>query len=321
MPRAILLDTDTGVDDALAICLGLRSPELRVVGITAVHGNVPVRRALANILRTLDVLRPDDPPPVALGADRPLVRAPVHAQDVHGSDGLGGATRLAGPDGGLLYPESSRAPDARHATGVLLDAIGEQPGEVTLVAVGPLTNVALALQRDPERMRQVRGLVVMGGAFRRQGNMSPVAEFNVFCDPHAAQAVLDSRLPLTLIPLDVSERVVLSRAMVERPGPVAQFVRDITREYMDFGERVEHIPGCYVHDALTVAYLLDPTLFRTVERYVAVETEGRITAGQTVADLREPPRFGGAPNARIAVDVDAEGFLRLFASRVLQAAQ
>lgn len=320
MPRPILLDTDTGVDDALALCLAMRSPELRILALTAVHGNVPVHVAAANIQRTLDVLGVAEPPPVALGAADPLVGEPTYADEVHGWDGLGGATRLTDSQGHPLYPDSPRPLDPRPAVSLIHETISQSEFPPILIAVGPLTNVAHAIQTAPETMRRVEQIVVMGGCFRRQGNASPVAEFNIFTDPHAAQVVFDFDVPTTIIPLDVTEQVVLSRKVVEshanhRRG---RFVRDITAQYMDFGERVERINGCFVHDALAVAYVFRPKLFRTVERYVAVETEGRVARGQTVADLREPPRFVREANARIAVEVDARAVLDLLISRVLR---
>ncbi|MDA1193116.1 MAG: nucleoside hydrolase [Candidatus Poribacteria bacterium] len=316
--RRILLDTDTGVDDALAILLAMRSPEVRVEAITAVHGNIPVETAAANIGRVLDVCQPESRPPVAMGAARPLKRHPVHADDVHGSDGLGGATALLKPDGSLRYPPSSVPLDPRSATEVICETLRRAPNEVTLVAVGPLTNVAQAWRADPDALRSAREIVVMGGAFRRFGNMSPVAEFNVFADPHAAAEVFDSGLPVTLFPLDVTEQVVLTREAVGRAhGELAAFVRDITDATMAFGERVEAIQGMYVHDALTVAYLIDPSLFGFVERRVEVETVGQVAYGQTVADLRETPRFRGEPTVKIVVSVEADAVIELLIDRTL----
>lgn len=319
MSRSIILDTDTGVDDALAICLTLSSPELSVRAITAVHGNVSVETSAANIQRTLDVLNLTERPPVAQGAAVPLFGETVYAGDVHGWDGFGGATRLRDADGSSRYPEPLVLIDPRPAVQLIHDTIRESTEPLTLVAVGPLTNVAHAIQTFPDRLRRLEQIVVMGGAFRRQGNASPVAEFNIFTDPLAAQIVFDFDVPVTIVPLDVTEQVMLSRQIVEQAAdaPLGQFVRDIAVEYMDFGEQVENADGCFLHDPLAVAYLLDPTLFQCIERRVAVEIQGTACRGQTVADLREPPRFREPPNARIAVDVRAREALELFVSRVL----
>jgi len=319
--RRIVLDTDTGVDDALAICLAMRSPELRVEAITAVHGNVPVGRAAENILRTLAVLGATELPTLAVGASVPLRRDPVYADDVHGWDGIGGASRTRDDTGNPAYPVPDMAFDRRPAPQVIAETVAARPGEVTVVAVGPLTNVALAMSLYPEAMRHAARIVAMAGAFRRQGNMSPVAEFNVYADPDAVAVVLGFGVPVTLVPLDATERIVLRRELVERHATHrrGRFVRDITAHYMEFGSTHEGIDGCYVHDPLAVAHVVDDALLTYVERRVVVETTGTVTLGQTVADLREPPRFAGEPNARIALDADPERFLRLFETRVLAA--
>jgi len=204
-PRPVILDVDTGVDDALALMLAFRSPELDVRGILTVSGNVHVSQATANTLAILDLL--DAPPiPVAAGAAAPLARPGITAGDVHGSDGLGGAA-------GCFPP--SRRTVAVDAVGFLLDAIGRQPEELTLIATAPLTNLALAIERDAPTVRKLRALFVMGGAVRVPGNLGPVSEFNFAVDPEAAAIVLGAGLPVTLIPLDVTERVVLTRARLD----------------------------------------------------------------------------------------------------------
>ena len=316
--RPVLLDMDVGVDDALALCLAMRSPEIDVVGIAAVHGNVPVELTATNALRTLDVLGGPARPPVAIGARTSLDGRQIHADDVHGRDGLGGATTLLSQDGKTLYPESLTPADGRSATEMIHALVAAHPSDLTLVATGPLTNVAEAVHADPGHMRALHRIVAMGGTFRREGNMSPVAEFNVFADPDAARVVFEAGIPLTLVPLDVTEQVVLDRETVNRNANahLGRFVRDVTDAVMDFGARIEGIQGMYVHDALAVACVIDSTLFRTVDRLVRVETTSPLTMGQTIADLREPERFGGPPNAAIAVEVDGARFLSLLVQRV-----
>jgi purine nucleosidase len=320
MPRRIILDTDTGVDDALAICLAMRSPEIDVTHITAVSGNIDVEYATANILRTLDVLAPDRRPPTARGADRPLVREPVYADEVHGGDGLGGAHALTNDGGTAVYPPSPVSPVKATAEQVILREVRATGGDITLVAVGPLTNLARCVQADPEAMRSVREIVIMGGVFDRPGNVSLCAEFNIYADPHAAAIVFECGAPITLFPLNVTEQVVLSREAVERHGGggLGRFVRDITGHTMEFAARVEDRRGMYVHDALTIAYLVDESLFGFREARVTIETAGDIAAGLTAADLRDQPRFADSPNARIALSVDASRFLSLFEDRVLR---
>jgi len=199
--QPIFLDVDTGVDDALAIILALRSPEFSLQGISTVSGNVSLAQTTANTLTVLDVL--DAPPiPVAAGAAAPLFGPAITAGEVHGNDGLGGAARTFPP---------TRRRAAEDAAGLLLETIRRFPGELILIATAPLTNLALAVQRDLETMRRLRTLIVMGGAIRVPGNVGPVSEFNFAADPEAAAIVLGAGLPLTLVPLDVTERVTLTR--------------------------------------------------------------------------------------------------------------
>ena len=320
MPRPIVLDTDTGVDDALAILLAVRSPEVEVVCITSVSGNIDVEHATANILRTLDAAAPECRPPVARGVERPLVREPVYADEVHGGDGLGGAHSLTDENGRPVYPPSDHSPIDKTAQGAILAEIKARDGDITLVAVGPLTNIARCVQADPEAIRGVREIVIMGGVFDRPGNVSICAEFNIYADPHAAAIVFGCGAPITLFPLNVTEQVTLTRESVDRHGAdgLGRFVRDITGHTMKFAARFEDAHGMYVHDALTIAYLVDDSLFGYREACVTIETAGEIAAGLTAADLRDQPRFKDAPNARIALSVDAPRFLSLFEDRVLR---
>lgn len=316
--KRILLDCDTGVDDSLAILLALRSPELQVEAITAVAGNTSVEHAAANTLLTLSVLGLDALPPVARGEREPLEGRRFHAEEVHGSDGLGGVTTLRAPDGTLRYPPPAAGLDRRDGPDLILDTIARFPDALTLIATGPLTNVARALIRNPARMRRLKELIVMGGAFRIYGNVSTVAEFNIYADPHAAQLVIGAGLPTTLVPLDVTQQVCLMREEIEAlagRGRLAAFACDITREYSDFHARTDGFHGCYLHDPVTVAFAAQPDLLETVPAFVQVETAGDLTLGQTVADLR--PGRCPHPNARVALAIDVERFLRLFRERVL----
>lgn len=306
--RPVLLDVDTGVDDALAIILALRSPELALQGITTVSGNVPLAQTTANTLTVLDVL--DAPPvPVAAGAARPLARPGITAGEVHGGDGLGGVART--------FPASRRRA-GEDAVGFMLETIRRLSGELTLVATGPLTNLALAIRRDPETVRRLGSLVVMGGAIRVPGNVGPVSEFNFAVDPEAAAIVLRAGLPLTLVPLDVTERVTLTERLVEessRGGKLPTFVRQITATTMAFHRDHEGTEGIFLHDPLAIGVALDSSLVRREPMAVAVETQGRLTAGMAVADLRRRSR--AAPTANVCVEVEAERFLALFTERVL----
>jgi purine nucleosidase len=308
MTQPILLDVDTGVDDALAIILAVRSPEFSLQGISTVNGNVDLARTTANTLTVLDVL--DAPPiPVAAGAAAPLARAGITAGDVHGGDGLGGAART-------FLPSRRRA--GEDAAGFILETIRRFPGALTLVATGPLTNVALAIRRDQDTMQRLRSLVVMGGAIRSPGNVGPVSEFNFAVDPEAAAIVLGAGLPLTLVPLDVTERVTLTRRLVDassRNETVPAFVRRITATTIAFHREHEGTEGIFLHDPLAVGVALDPSLVRREPMAVAVETQGALTAGMAVADLRRRSR--ATPTAEVCVEVDTDRFLDLFTKRVL----
>ncbi len=308
-PRRMVLDVDTGVDDALAIALALRSPECQLHAILTVSGNVPLSRTTANTLIVLDALGAP-PIPVVAGAEAPLAGPGITADEVHGGDGLGG---VAG-----CFATSGR-PVLNDASNFLLDAIRRHPTEFTLVATGPLTNVALAVKKDIRAMRQVQQLIVMGGAVRAPGNVGPVSEFNFAADPEAAAVVLDGGLPLTLVPLDVTQRVMLTRQRLTATQPAGRFhafVERITAATMDFHRARGDEEGIFLHDPLAVGVMLDPSLVRRESMALSVETRGELTTGMVVADLRR-----GSPaqsTADVCVDVDAERFLRLFAERVLR---
>ncbi|MBI2000676.1 MAG: nucleoside hydrolase [candidate division NC10 bacterium] len=307
--RRVLLDVDTGVDDGLALMLAIRSPELEVLGITTVSGNVPVARSTANTLLVLEMLGASTIPVVA-GAAAPLAREPFTAAEVHGSDGLGGVTQQ--------YPApSSRA--GQGAAEFLLETIRRFPGELTLIATGPLTNVATAIQRDAEAMHRLRGVTVMGGAIRVPGNVGPTTEFNFAVDPEAAAIVLGAGLLLTLVPLDVTEQVILSRQDVDEAGdggPLQGFIRGMTAATMAFHWDHEGFDGMFLHDPLAVGVIVDPSLVRGQAMAVAIECRGELTAGMAVADLRRRSRT--APTATVCVEVEAARFLHLFTQRVLR---
>lgn len=309
MPRRILIDADPGIDDALALALAFRSPELLLVGVCAVNGNAPVEKAAANALRILDVLNPSPRPPVAKGADQPLSRPRVGAEHVHGEDGLGGAAEMRGPDGRLLYPPSKTPLDKRHAVDLILDAADE---ETALAAFGPLTNIALAVRADARKMRRYAELVLMGGAFRTPGNITPQAEFNVYADPHALQEVLSAGLRLTFIPLDATSSVLLRpQALAEARGSLGIFTRGISAQLLAFTQQAAGVNGMHIHDALVTAYFIDESLFRLERICARVETAEGASLGRTYEET------GGTPNARAAFEADEERILDLLKSRVL----
>ena len=308
MRQRVILDVDTGVDDALAIILAVRSPELEVLGITTVSGNVPVLRCTANTLLVLEVLEAPDIPVVS-GAAAPLVKAAFTAAEVHGEDGLGNVT--------TRYPTPDRQA-TQGAVEFLLEMIRRFPGQLTLVATAPLTNVAMAIREDREGMRGLHGITVMGGAIRVPGNVGPTTEFNFAVDPEAAAIVLSAGLPIRLVPLDVTEQVVLSRGTVEEAkgsGKVQAFIHDITAATMAFHRTHEGFDGMFLHDPLAVGVVVDPSLVRAQPMAVVVEQQGGLTAGMAVADLRRRSR---APQtAAVCTEVESARFLHLFAQRVL----
>ena len=305
----VLIDTDPGIDDAIAILLALASPELDVAGITVVHGNVPVEACTLNALKVLDLAGRRDVP-VVTGAAAPLVRQARHAEAVHGPDGLGG----------LFPPPDDAHPFAADAAAFIarsLDA-GEEP--TTLIALGPLTNVATAILATPGLTERLERIVAMGGAIRREGNVTPAAEFNIYADPEAAAIVLRSGVPVTLVPLDATMRAIFpgeaaarlaeSEVPVERAvGRLGSFVSGVYRKY--YG-----IDGFALHDPLAVGAAIDGSLVSTEDLWVSVETGGELTAGATVADFWHIPEPWGEPNAAVALDADGERFLEFLCTRL-----
>ena len=322
MALRTLIDTDPGIDDALALILALRSPELQVEAVTTVCGNVGVDLTTRNALRVLEIAAPAAPPVVARGADRPLGRPHRAAAHVHGEDGLGNLDRCLEPNGAPRYrePRGHAAPIPAHE--VLLDAARRAPGAFTLITLGPLTNVAMALRQDGAALRGFRRLVVMGGAAAVPGNVTPVAEFNVWADPEAAQVVLESGLPITLVGLDVTQQVrllpeVIASRFASRPDPASRLLCDMAPTILEFCERAERAPGITLHDPLAVAVACDPTLVRTERRPIRVETRGEHSAGMTVVDRRPGPgEAGGTPAVDVAMAVDAERALTMILERL-----
>lgn len=322
-PVPLILDVDTGVDDALALLFAVGSPEVSLVGATCVTGNVSSEQAAENTLAVLELAgRPQVE--VAVGATRPMIREASTFTDVHGVRGLGLSS----------LPPPERAPSERHAVRLLVDTARERPGEVLLVATGPLTNVALALSEEPLLTDLLGGFALMGGAFAGGGNITPRAEANVWMDPEAAQLVFrafsgvpEARLPLC-VGLDVTERVRMTQADLDEvtaPAPgsaLARFLQDAVPFYIDFYARTRAFEGACMHDPLALAAAIDPSLVRLQTTRVEVETAGEWTRGETVTDLigiRRSPWPGAweePDNARVALDVDTETFTSRFVERL-----
>ena len=328
--RPVVIDTDTGVDDALAIVLALRSPELRVELMTTVAGNAGLQAVTDNARRMLALLDPEEPPRLVPGAARPLRGRLNTAPDIHGDDGLAGLSRLRDRGGRLLFPASDGpAPIRGGAARAIVAKAREHREKLTVVALGPLTNIAHALDADAGAMRRVGRLIVMGGAIEAPGNVTAAAEFNFHVDPLAADRVLASGMRITLVALDVTRRVRLPWSLVRDTlrgdrSLLARALRHFTRRL------ASRDLGMPLHDPLAMALAIDPGLVRTRPLPVRVETKGVHTRGMSVADRRPARKSrqtggtvsrGGPLLVDVAFDVDAGRVLELLAERVLGAAR
>ncbi|MDL5033239.1 nucleoside hydrolase [Pelomonas sp. APW6] len=319
-PRTVIFDTDPGIDDAMALWMLARHPALDLRAITTVHGNAPVATTTRNALALVDFFGLDVP--VAMGADDALLPRlqRFFPTQVHHEDGLGG--------GAPLLPPTSRRPDPRPAWQLICDEINAAPGEITLVAVAPLTNLALALRHDPGIAAKVREVVLMGGAFGlygHGGNVTPVAEANIINDPEAADLVFTAPWPVVAVGLDVTQQVVMPESLLQslsgRAGAVGDFFWEITRHYQRYYDGRDAIGGLYAHDASAVVYCVAPEAFERRSGPVRVALDG-IARGQTIQDhlglFDESPEspWRGCPAQQVCVGVDAQRvrdeFTRLF---------
>jgi purine nucleosidase/pyrimidine-specific ribonucleoside hydrolase len=321
-PIPVIVDTDGGVDDALALIMALNSPQLDLKAVTVVAGNINVDQAANNVLRVVSIVKPDTLPIVAKGYEKPLQKPPFNAAGIHGADGLGELDRFKEADGTPRYPQLTIEPSTENAVDLLLKAAQEYDDSLTIIALGPLTNLAIAIQKDSATIKKVGRIIIMGGAVTVPGNITAAAEFNFFVDPHAAQVVMESGIPLTLVGLDVAMKAPLPRQVVEdnlqrRPSKVTQFIADCTEIYMAFYRDHEGFYGCYLHDPLAMAVAIDSSLVTTESLYMMVETEGRFTTGMSLADRRDRrDEKTNPPNVEACLDVDTERFMQLFAQLV-----
>jgi purine nucleosidase/pyrimidine-specific ribonucleoside hydrolase len=323
MSRPVIIDTDPGIDDALALLLAFNSPELEILAITTVSGNVPVDIATRNIFTVLGLEKGWVLPPIAKGAASPRVKDPLFAQHVHGQDGLGGFCEAYLQQEELCSTSVKDKVSKRAAASEIIYQIKSSARPVTLISLGPLTNIAAAIEKDPKTMHYLERIIVMGGAVAEPGNISPVAEFNIHFDPQAAQIVFDSGLPLTMVGLDVTHKATLERssleeALADKDTQVAQFLRDCTGNLFELSERMQGQSSIALHDPLAVAVAIDPSLVITEAMPVQIETKGEFTQGMTVAD-RRPYKFEwkDKANANVGMQVDSQRFLSLFKERVL----
>ncbi|MFN8379148.1 MAG: nucleoside hydrolase [Anaerolineae bacterium] len=307
MPRKIVIDTDPGVDDAMAIFYALKSPELEVLGLTTIFGNAHTDQCTMNALRLLEIAgRPDIP--VAGGAPRPLV-APFGgpADFVHGRDG----------QGNTFLPPPSTSPVGVHAAQFLIDTVMSDPGNVTIVALGPLTNVAMALLLKPDLASHIREIVLMGGSAFVPGNVSPAAEANIHNDPEAADIVFGAGCPVTMVGLDVTMRIQMSAADLDLFGTFSdapsQHVARIMPFYLDFYRQISGRNEIVVHDSTTITWLLHPELFTVRTLPVRVETEGMSRGKTWPANERMRPGspWEGRPPVQILVGVNGSEAARI----------
>jgi len=308
-PRNIIIDTDPGQDDAVAILLALASPDdLNVLGITTVAGNVPLHFTSKNA-RVVCELAGKPNVPVFAGCDAPLQRKLVTAEHVHGKTGLDG----------VALPDPTMPLQDRHGVDFIIQVLRDEPaGSVTLCPLGPLTNIATAFQRAPEIIGRVQEIVLMGGAYFEVGNITPAAEFNIYVDPEAADIVFKSGVQITVLPLDVTHKALVTHARVDAFGALGNRIGEVVADWTHFFERFDIAKygsaGAPLHDPTVIAYLLQPDLFTGRHINVEIETQSDLTLGMTVADWWGVTER--APNAHFIGTIDSDGFFDLLTTRL-----
>jgi len=307
MQNRILIDTDPGIDDSLAVLLALASPELALEGLSIVHGNCSLEQATVNGLSVLELANAAHIP-LAKGCELPLVQPSLLAPETHGNTGLGHAK----------LPEPRAKPTVQHGSDFLIQKILSAPGEISLVAIGPLTNIALAIRQEPRIVEAVKELIIMGGAIRHEGNTTELAEFNTYVDPHAAHIVYHAGIPTTLVPLDVTYQCILTPRDVKRSrkidSPITKFIEDATRFYMEFHDEFQKIEGCVINDPLALALTFAPELCDYQELTVDVDISGGVSMGKTFADFYNYQKKPA--NIKVALGVRPRDFIELFLERM-----
>lgn len=307
MPKHIIIDTDPGIDDSLAILLALASPELVIDGIVSVHGNVSTEQTTKNALSILELAKANHVP-VYKGCDLPLVKESLLSPETHGDSGLGYAQ----------LPEPVTQPKAGHGSDYIIEQIMSRPGEITLVALGPLTNIAIALRKEPRIVKNVKEVFVMGGAIQHTGNTTALAEFNTFVDPHAAHIVFHSGMPMILTPLDVTYQCIFMKDDLDRllkiDSPITKYISDSTRFYMEFHDEYQSIEGCVINDPMTMALTFMPEICDYQDLVVDVDISTGVGLGNTFADFYN---YGKKPkNMKVAMGVRPRMFMELFLKRM-----
>jgi inosine-uridine nucleoside N-ribohydrolase len=304
---SIIIDCDPGHDDAIALLLALASEEVRLLGVTTVAGNQTLDKTTSNALNVLGYMGRDDIP-VAAGADRPIVRELHIPTDLHGESGLDGAE----------LQDVDRKAESAHAVDWIAATLSSQPAPVTLVAMGPLTNIALFLARYPELESKLERIVFMGGSIG-EGNITPAAEFNIWTDPEAARRVFSSGVDLTMVGLDVTHKALIMPSAVDSlaaAGKAGRLMADLYRFFLPVHTKIYGWHGAPVHDALALAHVIDGSLFETVYTGVTVDTESESSRGRTNVDRWHQMEW--APNCHVAVDVDAQRVTELIVGRIAQ---
>jgi purine nucleosidase len=306
--KPLIIDCDPGVDDAIALLVAFGSPELHLLGITTVAGNVPLVLTQSNARKICELAKRRDVP-VFAGCPRPMLRSLHTAEEIHGTTGLQGAQ----------LPDPALPLEPTHAVQFLIDTLIQATEPITIAALGPLTNLAIALIQAPTIANKIERLVIMGGAIA-YGNVTPTAEFNIYVDPHAAQVVFSSGIPITLISLDITHQVLTTADRIETlqavGTPVCTAAAGMLRYYGTFDAFRYGIPGSPLHDPCVVVYLLRPDLFRGEDLYVAIATDDPLTQGQTVIDrwrvLDKPP------NAHVIQTVQANAVYQIILDRLMR---
>jgi len=307
MPKRIIIDTDPGIDDSLAILLALASPELSLEGLSVVHGNCSLQQATKNGLSILELANATHIP-LAEGCDLPLVQPSLLAPETHGNTGLGYAK----------LPKPRTKPTVQHGCDFLIEKVMTNPGEIILVAVGPLTNVAMAIRKEPKFAKSLKEIIIMGGAIRHEGNTTALAEFNTYVDPHATHIVFHAGIPTTLVPLDVTYQCILTTQDVERlmkiNSPIPKFIKDATAFYMEYHNSYQSIKGCIINDPLALALTFAPELCDYEKLPVDVDISGGVSMGKTFADFYN---YNKKPaNMKVALGVRPRDFIELFLKRM-----
>jgi inosine-uridine nucleoside N-ribohydrolase len=305
-PIRIIIDTDPGIDDALAFLLALASPEINLEALTTTQGNVPVEKATRNALSVLELANASRIP-VVQGSVLPLVQQLRASDAVHGASGIGNSK----------LPDPRTKPVPQHAVDYLIERVLAEPGEISVFPIGPLTNIAMAIRKEPKFSLSVKELVIMGGAIQDGGNVTPLAEFNIYVDPHAAHIVFHSGIPITLIPLDVTHKCLLQQEHVDRllkiRSPISRFISEAVEVYRESSLKLGY-SGSALHDPLTLATIIAPEILTLKEHYVDVDISGGVSMGKTFADFYHVTKKPA--NMKVALDVSGEDFIELFLQRM-----